>query len=135
MACSPDAAGAEKFDDAAVAAGTKSDTPVMVDFWPRPPERPYDALLLEHMRPGDIHTHVFAQQFPIVGADGKVHVLYNRCPHRGAMVCGDRKGNTGGFFRCSYHAWTFEHDGRLRNIPMMEKGYGATRLKIGRAHV
>ncbi|HSU78131.1 MAG TPA: Rieske 2Fe-2S domain-containing protein, partial [Burkholderiales bacterium] len=34
--------------------------------------------------------------------DGKIHVLYNRCPHRGNMMCGDRKGNAGDFFRCSY---------------------------------
>jgi phenylpropionate dioxygenase-like ring-hydroxylating dioxygenase large terminal subunit len=60
--------------------------------------------------------------------DGKVHVLYNRCPHRGAMVCGDRSGNTGDQFRCSYHAWTFHHDGKLKNIPMMESGYAGTRL-------
>ncbi len=62
------------------------------------------------------------------GADGKVNVLYNRCPHRGNMMCGDRHGNTGDFFRCSYHAWTFHHDGRLKSIPMMESGYKGTRL-------
>src|SRR5881394_2011296 len=62
------------------------------------------------------------------GADGKIHVLYNRCPHRGNMMCGDRKGNTGDFFRCSYHAWTFQHDGRLRSIPMYESGYAGTRI-------
>ena len=62
------------------------------------------------------------------GADGKIHVLYNRCPHRGNMMCGDRKGNTGEFFRCSYHAWTFQHDGRLRSIPMYESGYAGTRI-------
>lgn len=45
--------------------------PLMVDFWPRP-ERTYPDLLLKKMRPGDIHTHVFAQQFPIVGDDGRV---------------------------------------------------------------
>jgi dihydroorotase len=57
--------------DAAVRAGERSGTPVMVDFWPRPPERPYPDLILEHMRPGDIHTHVFAQQFPILTAEGR----------------------------------------------------------------
>src|SRR3954463_2636582 len=61
-------------------------------------------------------------------ADGKIHVLYNRCPHRGNMMCGDMKGNTGEFFRCSYHAWTFHHDGRLRSIPMYESGYAGTRI-------
>ena len=62
------------------------------------------------------------------GGDGKVSVLYNRCPHRGNMIVGDRHGNTGDFFRCSYHAWTFQHDGRLKNIPMMESGYAGTRF-------
>ena len=61
------------------------------------------------------------------GSDGKISVLYNRCPHRGNMMCGDRHGNTGEFFRCSYHSWTFHHDGRLRKIPMMESGYAGTR--------
>ena len=57
-----------------------------------------------------------------------ISVLYNRCPHRGNMMCGDRHGNTGEFFRCSYHAWTFHHDGRLKNIPMMESAYSGTRF-------
>lgn len=56
--------------DAAVEAGELCGMPVMVDFWPRPPERSYRDLILEHMRPGDIHTHVFAQQFPILTEEG-----------------------------------------------------------------
>ena len=32
---------------------------------------PIRHLILEKMRPGDIHTHVFAQQFPIIDAEGK----------------------------------------------------------------
>jgi phenylpropionate dioxygenase-like ring-hydroxylating dioxygenase large terminal subunit len=62
------------------------------------------------------------------GKDKQVHVLYNRCPHRGNMMCGDRHGNTGEQFRCSYHAWTFHHDGKLKNIPMMDSGYAGNRL-------
>ena len=61
-------------------------------------------------------------------SDGNVNVLYNRCPHRGNMMCGDRKGNAGDFFRCSYHAWTFQHDGTLRSIPMMDSGYAGTKI-------
>ena len=52
--------------DRAVEAGNICAKPVMVDFWPRPPERSYEELILEKMRPGDIHTHVFAQQFPVL---------------------------------------------------------------------
>jgi len=56
--------------DKAVEAGELCGKPVMVDFWPRPPERSYPDLILKHMRPGDIHTHVFAQQFNIVTEEG-----------------------------------------------------------------
>lgn len=55
----------------AVEAAELCRKPVMVDFWPAP-ERPYADLLLKKLRPGDIHTHVFAQQFPILDDDGAV---------------------------------------------------------------
>jgi dihydroorotase len=71
--------------DAAVAAGERSGKPVMVDFWPRPPERSYPDLILEHMRPGDVHTHVFAQQFPVVTADGHVQEHLWRARERGVL--------------------------------------------------
>jgi dihydroorotase len=54
----------------AVEAGVICKKPVMVDFWPRP-ERPYPDLLLKKLRPGDIHTHVYAQQFPLLDAEGR----------------------------------------------------------------
>jgi dihydroorotase len=50
----------------ALEAGELSGLPVMVDFWPRPPERSYPELILKKLRKGDIHTHVFAQQFPVL---------------------------------------------------------------------
>lgn len=45
----------------------------MYDFWPVLPERSYEELILKKARPGDIHTHVFAQQFPIIDENGKVY--------------------------------------------------------------
>ena len=59
--------------DASVEAGELCKMPVMVDFWPRPPERSYPDLLLKHLRPGDIHTHVFARQFPVIDDNGAVY--------------------------------------------------------------
>jgi phenylpropionate dioxygenase-like ring-hydroxylating dioxygenase large terminal subunit len=59
--------------------------------------------------------------------DRSIRVLYNRCPHRGVQLCGNQKGNTGSAFVCSYHAWTFHLDGRVRAIPLM-KAYDGTRL-------
>ena len=78
---------------------------------------------------GDYYTLQIGRQpmLMVRGSDGKISVLYNRCPHRGNMMCGDRHGNTGEFFRCSYHAWTFKHDGKLRSIPM-DSAYAGTRF-------
>ncbi len=67
----------------AVDAGEACNMPVMVDFWPRPPERSYPDLLLNKLRPGDIHTHVFARQFPVIDADGNVEPYMNEARERG----------------------------------------------------
>jgi dihydroorotase len=68
----------------AVAAGEICRKPVMVDFWPRP-ERPYHELLLNKMRPGDIHTHVYAQQFPLLDAEGKPEAFLFEARERGII--------------------------------------------------
>jgi p-cumate 2,3-dioxygenase subunit alpha len=44
--------------------------------------------------------------------DGQLNVLYNTCPHRGAMVCRERSG-TNRAFTCAYHAWSFDEKGHL----------------------
>ena len=69
--------------DRAIECGTLANVPVMFDFWPRP-ERTYEELL-KKMRPGDIHTHVFAQQFPIILADGKVNPALAEARARGVI--------------------------------------------------
>ena len=71
--------------DRAVEAGEASGLPVMVDFWPRPPERTYPDLILKHLRPGDIHTHVFAQQFAVLDAAGRVSDFLRQARDRGVL--------------------------------------------------
>jgi len=71
--------------DRAVECGKLANVPLMVDFWPRPPERSYEDLILKHMRPGDIHTHVFAQQFPILDDKGKVNDVLWEARRRGII--------------------------------------------------
>jgi dihydroorotase len=66
-----------------VEAGRLADMPVMIDFWPRPPERPYPDLILEKLRPGDIHTHVFARQFPVIDDQGRVQPWMREARARG----------------------------------------------------
>jgi len=70
--------------DRAIECGTLANVPVMFDFWPRP-ERTYEDLILKKMRPGDIHTHVFAQQFPIILADGKINPIMAQARARGVI--------------------------------------------------
>ena len=64
-------------------------------------------------------------QTPVIvtrSKDGSVHVLLNRCRHRGATVCDRNSGNTRAF-TCPYHAWSYGLDGRLIGVPY-EDGYG-----------
>jgi dihydroorotase len=70
--------------DRAVECGTMANVPVMVDFWPRT-DRSYEDLILQKMRPGDIHTHVFAQQFPIILPDGKINPILAQARARGVF--------------------------------------------------
>ena len=70
--------------DAAIRAAEACGKPVMYDFWPRP-ERTYEDLLLRKARPGDIHTHVYAQQFPILGPDGKPNAFLFEARRRGVI--------------------------------------------------
>jgi phenylpropionate dioxygenase-like ring-hydroxylating dioxygenase large terminal subunit len=54
--------------------------------------------------------------------DGQIHVIYNSCGHRGAIVCNEDKGNAR-LFRCCYHGWTFKTNGDLDAVAM-PRGYG-----------
>jgi dihydroorotase len=71
--------------DAAVEAGERCGLPIMVDFYPWIPGRSYPELILERMRPGDIHTHVFAQQFPIIDEQGRVEEHLWKARERGII--------------------------------------------------
>ncbi|MFL6799859.1 MAG: aromatic ring-hydroxylating oxygenase subunit alpha [Xanthobacteraceae bacterium] len=51
--------------------------------------------------------------------DNKVHVLLNRCTHRGAKVVNDRAGSAPRL-TCCYHGWSFDTDGRLAAVPVPE---------------
>ena len=51
-------------------------------------------------------------------ADGAVRVLHNRCAHKGTQLVAEGPGNAGRFFRCPYHAWTYQLDGAPLAIPL-----------------
>ena len=58
--------------DSAVAAGKIADLPVMIDFGTFRKERPFQELVLDHLRPGDIYTHGYKQQVPYLDEKGKL---------------------------------------------------------------
>ena len=69
-------------------------------------------------KPGSFFRTRLAQYEVIVtrNTDGKIHVLHNRCPHRGARLCMVEQG-TARLFSCPYHAWVFRPDGTLSTVP------------------
>jgi dihydroorotase len=109
--------------DRAIQAAEIAKTHVMYDFWPRLPVRSYEALILEKARPGDIHTHVYAQQFPIIMPDGKVNPALREARAKGVIF--DLGHGAGSFW--------------FRNAaPAMSQGFGpdsiSTDLHTGNVH-
>ena len=61
---------------------------------------------------------------------GQIHLLQNRCSHRGNQVCLKDKGNARAF-TCPYHSWTYGLDGKLRGIPQPAGFEGVDRSQLG----
>src|SRR6201997_2555606 len=85
------------------------------------------------VRETEVHRDYFATPVglqPVLmvrHSDDTVRVLHNRCPHKGTRITAEGCGNTGKFFRCPYHAWSFRTDGTLRQIPLA-RGYDKAKL-------
>jgi phenylpropionate dioxygenase-like ring-hydroxylating dioxygenase large terminal subunit len=88
--------------------------------------------------PGDYKLATIGRQPVIVTRDAdssEIHVIFNRCRHRGSAVCQRAQGNAN-YFRCSYHGWTYGSDGRLIGVPF-DDAYGADfdKSALGLVHV
>ncbi len=84
--------------DRAVAAGKDAGVPVMIDFGGHTPPLSLDALLNEHLRPGDILTHMYAHvrgRHPIVNEQGQVEPYVIAARKRGVLF---DVGHGGGSF-------------------------------------
>ncbi|NWD66912.1 aromatic ring-hydroxylating dioxygenase subunit alpha [Pseudomonas gingeri] len=66
--------------------------------------------------------------------DGNIHLLLNRCAHRGNQVCLSEKGNAR-TFTCPYHGWTFANTGQLRGFPFPTGYEGVDREDLGLGRV
>ncbi len=76
--------------------------------------------------PGDFITTTLGREPVILVRDkaGNIHVLYNRCGHKGSKVVGKPCGHAS-VLRCPYHGWTYQLDGKLQKTPH-EIGYENT---------
>ncbi|MFT4082181.1 MAG: Rieske 2Fe-2S domain-containing protein [Nocardioides sp.] len=68
--------------------------------------------------------------------DDSIHVVFNRCSHRGTMLVTADRGCER-VFTCPYHGWRFDVDGHLRNVPVPSSytDVRSGRFDLGRAHV
>ncbi len=72
----------------------------------------------ELLKPGDFVSRSVARRSILFTRDARnqINAFFNVCPHRGAQVCRERKGNAKSF-QCFYHGWVFGSDGKLKSQP------------------
>ena len=86
--------------DQAVRAGNLADVPVMVDFGDFTAERPFEELVTQRLRPGDMYTHMYLDRVPMFDEKGKLRpyllearkrgVKFGRGPRRRQFFLGAR---------------------------------------------
>ena len=81
--------------DRAVEAGKLTDLPVMIDFGTFHEARPFQELVLDHLRPGDIYTHGYKRQVPYVDDKHKLLPYLAQARKRGVKF---DVGHGGGSF-------------------------------------
>ncbi|MDD3445174.1 MAG: aromatic ring-hydroxylating dioxygenase subunit alpha [Zavarzinia sp.] len=84
---------------------------------------------------GDFLRRMVAKRNLVFTRDqsGTLNAFFNTCPHRGAEVCREAKGNTKTFV-CFYHGWAFGTDGKAKMIPGGDR-YGADFKEQGRGNL
>jgi dihydroorotase len=81
--------------DRAVEAGSLAGIPVMVDYGNFRPERPFQELVLKHLRPGDIYTHQYLRAVSMLDESGKLLPYLFEARQRGVIF---DVGHGGGSF-------------------------------------
>jgi phenylpropionate dioxygenase-like ring-hydroxylating dioxygenase large terminal subunit len=75
--------------------------------------------------PGDYIVRPIGRQ-PVIllrGEDGGIRAFFNRCRHRGNLLC-HRDAGSASVLKCPYHGWTYARSGELL-APTFEEAYGA----------
>lgn len=67
--------------------------------------------------PGDFFTcEILETPVLLRNFEGELRAFLNVCPHRHSLLTSKKKGNSERF-RCQYHGWEFNKDGRTGQIP------------------
>jgi p-cumate 2,3-dioxygenase alpha subunit len=76
----------------------------------------------EVAKKGDFVRRIVAKRNLVFNRDmdGNLNAFFNTCPHRGAEVCREAKGNSK-HFTCMYHGWIFSASGELKSLPGEER--------------
>ena len=111
----------------------------------------YVGLDCEVPEPGDWRRSALGERSVVMVRDaaGEIHVVENRCAHRGVAFVRERHGHAHSF-TCPYHQWTYKLDGSLQGLPFRKgvkqdgrvnggmppdfdlKDHGLTKLKVAR---
>ncbi len=86
--------------------------------------------------PGDYFLTEFDTESLIVvrGRERQIDAFLNVCRHRGSHICLEKQGSVK-FFRCPYHAWSYDIDGSLKSARLMDPGFNKVNYGLHRAHV
>lgn len=78
----------------------------------------YVGLEAEVPQPGDFKRSWIGERSVIVvrNHDNSIHVVENRCAHRGVQFCQENFGRVKEFI-CPYHQWNYDLTGRLMGLP------------------
>ena len=108
-------------------------------------ERIFEAMWFCVVRGSDIGTpgayrtvHVGRESVLVTRSrDGAARAFLNVCRHRGAKLCAEEEGSVKRTFRCMYHAWAYDLDGKLVAAPNLVKMPDIDRTEFGlrRVHV
>ncbi len=83
--------------------------------------------------PGSFRTVRIGRESVIVSRNrtGEIRAFFNVCRHRGATLCAQDAGEVKRAFQCSYHAWTYDLDGKLVAAPNLTKMPDIDRVDFG----
>ena len=73
---------------------------------------------------GDFKTSFIGRRPVVMSRDehGEIHVFFNRCRHRGSVVCREERGSVKRF-QCQYHGWVYGLNGTLQGVAKHKGGY------------